>query len=277
MLRLRQYHVGWQLPGIVVLLLTSLLSNGIGGGKVEFRAFVQSEYRFRANLGAWANTANLVSQVLTSEFEMATEPLVLLNKPASSLSTLLAKPETSKGAIKVFYLGCHVRADGKILFADGTKEPPSWVAGALARNDSPWKPDLIIIDTCHAVSFAYDRPWIDTFPADYLFASDTNQIAWQINFRNRQPVLFKEKYPDVYQFTGNSLGSSWDGTISDLGFRLGKLMASPNNGSKKVYPTPSALFQALGDIPKEEGSSGRRLRQSNLIWRDSAGVRAIGR
>jgi len=240
------------------------------GTEVEFRAFVQAEYRFKDDLTAWTHTAKLISSILGKKFSHAVEPQVLVDQPPGALVKLLQAPEKSSSAFQIFYIGSHVRSDGKILFCDGAKEIPSMATREVSIDGSRWNPDLVIVDTCHAVTFAYDSEWIRKFPAHYLFASDTNELALEIDFRHRQPVLFMERYPDSYQLLTNSLGEAWDGTISDLGFRLGKLVAS-----EKSFASPLALFERLSALPREEGIPSRRFRQSHLVWRTPETVRQI--
>lgn len=227
----------------------------------EIRAFVQENYRARADLNAWGNTARLLTSFVKQRFPSSPDPVVKVDGARQDFVGLLTG--TGAGKIpRILYLAAHVDASGRILFADGSKDFPSSIAKGAAETGQLWKPDLVVVDSCHAATFAYDRDWITLLSCDHLFASDTNQLAWEMDFARRFPIHLAKKYPGAQASALQLLGAGWDGTLSDLGFRASKLIAA---GNPDPFSDPISFFRNLSSVPREELRS-KQFRQANLIW-----------
>ena len=229
--------------------------------EVEFRAFVQSSYRFRANLDAWENSAQLLTSALRSSFQIQVAPEVLVDRDSSDLIQILSTPSKRPNATKVLYLAAHMSAGGDISFSNGDKLSPDEIASNVTTGS--WAPDILIIDTCHAAVFSYMEIWKSRFPGMYLFAADTNQIAWEIDLNAKQPFNVSGNYPELIPKTKQVLGKEWDGTLSDLGYRAAKMTQL----SSERYQTAEQFVEALALMPKDKARN-KRLSQSTLIRRD---------
>src|SRR5690606_21227173 len=115
----------------------------------------QASYRLRADLDSWANTSRLLAGLLG-----AARPVLSVDEAPDGLVALLSSPPAQTGALRVLYLGLHVEPGGRLLFADGSKLRPGEIAGGVRAKGEGWVPHLVIVDTCHAASFAYDGDWL---------------------------------------------------------------------------------------------------------------------
>jgi|GEM_PF-5933817 len=242
------------------------------GEEIEFRAFVQADYRLRDDLHAWRNTAAVLGTIVRERFGSSIAPVIRVNHPPEGFVALLQMPAKKSGALRVLYLASHVEADGTILFSNRTKMLPGDLAARLDGRSGFWSPDVVIADTCHAASFAYDRRWLGTVEADHLFSSDTNQLSWELDMTKKKVIHLAKAYPRVFAYLENGLGADWDGKVSDLGFRAAKLHVHAGPGAGSHGSGFRRWLQELAEVPKEDVTS-RRFRQSNIIWRSADQLR----
>lgn len=226
--------------------------------EVEFRAFVQASYRLRADLDSWSSTAQLLSALLGG-----VRPVLSVDGSPDDLVALLSIPSVRTGTLRVLYLGLHVESSGRLLFANGAKMRPGEIAAGVQEKGGGWTPHIVIVDTCHAASFAYDGDWLRAFPVDHLFASDTNQLAWELNLDQRQPVHLRARYPEAYDLIAAKLGAEWNGKISDLGFRVAKLAVAQGGLAEG-----KDSIRAIAGVAREPVKSAR-FRQSTILWREA--------
>jgi len=227
---------------------------------LEFRAWVQVSYPLRSNLRGWENTSKSLAALLPG-FDTGTDPIILIDQGPEMLEDLIAAPSKRRDSFKVLYLGLHVNRRGEMLFASGKASPPGEVVAQVATQPDRWKPDIVIVDSCHAAAFAYDRVWVDAFPCPHLFAADTHQLAWERNLDNRHPIHLAKLYPKVRHNLAAILGESWNGRISDLGFRAAKHAASSGGTSDCALD----FIQGITAVSLEKVES-TRFRSSDLLW-----------
>lgn len=256
---------------VILLALAALLAGGpcvLGSpAQVEFRAFVQTQYRFRSDLEGWGATAHLLGALFATAGPIA--PRLVIDQPSGELMRLLAAPPVVDGTVRILYLGLHVDGEGRMIFADGTKARPGELV--QAGNVGLWKPDVVVVDTCHAATFAYDAAWIEAFPCPHLFAADTRELAWEMDFHQLQPIHLAARYPRVLGRLAELVGTGWNGRISDLGFRTGKLLESG------ATPDDAAAFlRALASMDREVVKS-TNFNQSTLLWVEPERLRELAR
>ncbi len=243
---------------LAAAFLSVAAASPVPAAEVEFRAFVQASYRLRADLDSWASTAQLLSALLGG-----VRPVLSVDGSPDDLVALLSTPPAQTGTLRVLYLGLHVEPGGRLLFANGAKMRPGEIAAGAQAKGGGWTPHIVIVDTCHAASFAYDGDWLRAFPAAHLFASDTNQLAWELNLDQSQPVHLRALYPEAYDLIAAKLGAEWNGKISDLGFRVAKL-ATAQGG----LPGGKDSIRAIAGVTREPVKSAR-FRQSTILWREA--------
>jgi len=257
---------------IILGLASSLPSVGLARERsLEFRAWVQVRYRFKQNLGGWENTARSLPGLIPGA-DRGPSPAILVDRSPEELERFLTTPSKHESASKVLYLGLHVNRKGEMLFSDGSKAAPGDFAARIAPAHQRWRPDAVIVDTCHAAAFAYDRRWTETFPCPHLFAADTHQLAWERKLDTRQPIHLAKLYPGVRDRLEALLGPEWDGSISDLGFRSAKLA----DAGGSLPDSAEAFIREIANVAPEDLRSAQ-FRHSTLLWLTPEQIREISR
>lgn len=242
--------------------LLFLFSFQISAAEVEFRGFIQAKYSFKQNLASWLNTANFLASELATPG--ASNSAIVCDEGPDSFLALLQRPPSNPNSYKILYFAAHVSPRGRIAFSDGAKVFPGELLSGDNNGETGWSPDVVIVDSCHSASFAYDRAWVDRFPCDHLFASDANQLACEIDLSLRQPLNYGGLYPEVIDHLTLRLGEAWDGKISDLGFRAAKTATK----NIEIGLDGRGFLMALSLERREEKSSA--LRQSSILWIDAS-------
>jgi hypothetical protein len=185
-----------------------------------FTAAISSDYGWGKSLRGW-EAASLAVQATLAEWQQPSErkpALTVLNPSPARLRRLLEHlPVAEAGKIQVIYLAAKHTHGGAWQF---TKRADGVVAWAdLLQNVPPSHPcRIVILDVCHAAAVAELPVWIDKMgAAATLLASGQDELTWELDFSNRQPVDLTTRFPVAAAWLKHHLPATWDGRLSYLG------------------------------------------------------------
>ena len=118
---------------------------------------------------------------------------------------------------QVVYLAARYTPEGAWKFTRSVDDTVAWVD--LLRNPpSAHSGRLVILDACHAGVVVKSAVWRKGLaPAATLLASAPDELTYEFDFTNCQPIDLPKRYPAATAWLQRNLPADWDGRLSNLG------------------------------------------------------------
>ena len=186
--------------------------------RVQFAAAVSVDYARGLPLRGWDNTCRIIQATLTAWQTGTVTQAVVRNPTPDGLRQFLQNLQGPEGGIfQVVYLAARHTPDGAWRFTRSTDGSAAW--SSLLRSPAPAHPGrLAILDVCHAGAVAEQPAWrAGLAPATTLLASTREELTFEFDFTNRQPIDLPARYPAALAWLRQHLPADWDGRLSNLG------------------------------------------------------------
>jgi len=186
--------------------------------RIQFVAAISIDYASGKPLRGWENTCRIV-QASLSEWQGAPMTQLVVRNPApAGLRQLLRQlPGPETGTFQVIYLAARHTPEGAWKFTQALDGTASW--DDLLQHPPPAHAGrLVILDVCHA-GVVVDQPvWQHNLaPAATLLASARDELTYEFDFSNCQPIDLSARYPAATAWLRRNLPQDWDGRLSNLG------------------------------------------------------------
>ncbi len=199
--------------------LSENASRGVTAGYI-FTTAVSSDYGWRKYLRGWEATS-LAVQATLAEWQKSPEmkPALTVSNPSPvGLRQFLERmPGADASKIHVIYLAAKHTRDGDWQFTGRGAGAVAW--SELLQNAPPSHPcRVVILDVCHAAAVVTQPAWTNKMGAAVtLLASGKDELTWELDFSNRQPVDLTARFPAAAAWLKHHLPVTWDGRLSYLG------------------------------------------------------------
>ena len=186
--------------------------------QVQFVAALSVDYTSGKPLRGWENTCRVI-QASLAEWQIGTvTQMVVRNPSANGLRQLLHMlPGSHFGTFQVVYLAARHTPEGAWEFTEAADGTATWTE--LLRIPPPPHPGrLVILDVCHAGMVVQQPVGNDKLvPATTLLASAPDELTYEFDFTDCQPIDLPKRYPAATAWLRRSLPKDWDGRLSNLG------------------------------------------------------------
>ena len=224
--RLRRWAAGGlAIPVFLSVAAASELREGAPGRTMaaegySFAAAVSSDYGWGKSLIGWEATS-LAVQATLAEWQPSPnlKPALMVRNPspAGLRRFLECLPGAGSGKIQVIYLAAQHTRGGAWQFTGRGAGAVAW--GELLQNAPPAHPcRVVILDVCYAAAVVTQPAWTNQLGvAATLLASGSDELTWELDFSNRQPVNLVVRFPAAHDWLKHHLPATWDGRLSYLG------------------------------------------------------------
>ena len=185
-----------------------------------FAGAVSSDYGWGKSLRGWEVTSMAVQATL-AEWQKTPKmkPALTVRNPSPAELRQFVEhlPGAEAGKIQVIYLAAQHTRGGAWQFTGRGDGAVIW--GELLQNTPPSHPcRVVILDVCHAAAVVTQPAWANKMgAAATLLASGKDELTWELDFSNRQPVNLAVRFPAAHDWLKCHLPTTWDGRLSYLG------------------------------------------------------------
>ncbi len=164
---------------------------------VDFRSFVNADYKHLPKLFAWLSTREIIAKSLGQHIPGEAGQHITDGTPAQLEAFLSGLPEPPERGVQVIYLASQQTPDGAWVFPDRSRvawadllNQPASVSSGLARR-------VVILDSCYSQKTAELAEWRRWAPLT-LCGSASHEVVWEIDFDKRQPRDFRKRLPQAW-------------------------------------------------------------------------------